>query len=358
LLPADWRAVTGAIALRLRGDSATDPVVFAPEVGERLDSGAGFYDGFGLDGITIGSYGDSPYDDAAVNLTGLLHFADDVERRAVVAYAADYRLERNRIVVDRADATPLFLPDPEAELFFVPADKVPADLLVGNSGFAGIAALVWQNAVSFELPWQVPSGEADYVAIALFLDRVAPDAVVELRQSASPVGLEGEPLAAASADYFGYRVLAVPRTLDLAAEPRTYYKLVYTLGDPMPPDGRVPMLAAVFATGASPLPEPPPQVAAPAAVPEPESAWREPVAAEPEPAPAAVPEPTAVAVPTPVPEPEPEWREPAAAAPERGGEAATDNIEARLERLKRLYDRGLITADEFDAKRQEILDDL
>ena len=59
-----------------------------------------------------------------------------------------------------------------------------------------------------------------------------------------------------------------------------------------------------------------------------------------------------------VPEPRPEAGQPVATAPQPTAEQPMDVVEERLARLKRLHERGLITDEEYRAKRQEILDDL
>ncbi len=50
--------------------------------------------------------------------------------------------------------------------------------------------------------------------------------------------------------------------------------------------------------------------------------------------------------------------QPAAPAPSATGGAVVDNLENRLKRLKNLYDKGYITEDDYNSKRQEILDNL
>jgi hypothetical protein len=332
----DSLAVTGAVAQLLRGRTdaaAVAPAVVPAALAEPVAGQAFLYDAFDLDGVSIGNYGPAA-DGAGINLTGMLHYADPWGRRAVSSFGADYVVAGETLAVSRLDARPLYMPLPEVALFYVPAAAVPASTLRAlPRTFDAFYALAADHAVVFDPPWGVPTEPAEYYVLAFFMERVAPDARVELVIGGDADSLDGEGAGEMLFDDLGFPMLAARARLALNTQPETLVKVIHTPGSEIVAEQRTPALIGLFSTiavagAAAEAPDialdlrPLPDFAAIAQSPTPETA----------------PAPAAQAVPEPKPAP--------------------GAIESRLAAAKRLFEKGLISEDEYEAKRREILSDL
>jgi hypothetical protein len=246
----DALAFLGALVLRMRGakgGGATDPVVFTKAAAGRIAEDF-LYEEFELQGVTFREYGFSPRDPKAVHFAGFLHFADGFGRRTIITYSADYGFIGDKIFVTRVNVNPLYLPDPEVELYFVPAERIPRNLLRAHPGFIGLLDFVIANAIPLDRPELLPKGVRDYYLFAFFMDRLAPDTRVDIRISTAPEVIPKQTANSTALHFDGWQVAVLRRQFALNSGPKLFFQALYRLGYSAPPNERAPRLAETFSS--------------------------------------------------------------------------------------------------------------
>ena len=326
----DSEAVVRALAARLRGladrpggglsVAFTDPApIEAAAPALRADPP------LAVDGFAITAYAADPARPTRHALHGLLSFTDRFQRRLSVTFGADYEVADDLVTVGAVSVAPYFPPVPAVVMLFVPASRVAADFWTRHAGLDDLLAFAAENAVSFALPWAVPRVPEDHYAMAFFYEQLPRAARVDLLVADEPEGLTGERRSTVVLREGGWQVAIARVHLAFAEQATVYFKALYWPSDDVSgPEGAV-RIAEVFSNRIPDL-----------------AARPRPAVEAPEPAPA-----PAVAAPAAPPAPE---ATPAA--------AAADSLEQRLERLRQLYQRELISREEYDAKRQALLDQL
>jgi len=336
----DALAVTGAVAQLLRGRSepaAVAPVVVSGALAEPVTGHSFLYDPFDIAAVSIGNYGPVAGGGGKINLTGMLHYNDAWGRRATASFGADYAVAGQALVVENLDARPLHLPLPEVELFFVPAAQAPVDVVRAlPRTFDPFYAFAHEYAVAFDPPWGVPSAPAEYYILAFFMERISPDARVEMVIGGGDDSLDGDASGEMLFDDLGFPVLAARVRLTLNTEPETLIKIIHTPGSDVIAEHRQPALVGLFST----VPVLSEEIADAPEIdvqlrPLPDYTKIERTAA-----------PTMATTPAPAP------------ATTTSPAPAQDDLASRLGTAKSLFENGLITEDEYEAKRRDILSDL
>jgi hypothetical protein len=315
----DALAVTRAIGARLRGlDVPAGDYRVGMGDATLLDGLAGDLGGdppWLIDGFSLLGLGISAADPAARMLRGVIAFTDSYRRRRMIEFTADYRLEGKAIIVNRVLAEPVYASLPAVVTLFVPRRDFPDDFWLRESSLDSLLALANERAISFAMPWQIPTDPDTYLVFAFFFDAVDPLASVGLRIADEAEGPAGDTSRTAVLRQGPWRVAIAEARFGFAAEPSIYFKATHS---PAAAAGeqRQTLLAGVFSNR---LPDPNDDVVLIAPT------------APPQPAPA----------------------QPVAKPAEDDGDFVI-----RLQRLRRLLDEGLITEEEYKIKRQRIIDEL
>lgn len=250
-LPLDLSLVIGASVLRMRGvddPETTWPIIFSSPAGAGLQEPDFDYDGFTLVGVALTDWDLLAAAPPTLTLNALLIFGDPAGRRATMSLIADYGFTEENMVIGSASALTLAPPDPEVRLFIVPAEDVPDDVLDVEAGELELLHHVAAHAVGVSGSAQPPTTARDYYVFAFIVDRLPPDAQVQLRVSDTPEGIDGEAGNAVDVDFHGWRVAVLRGTFTLNSGPELFIKAVYTPGGDTPPEQRSPRLAAVFSS--------------------------------------------------------------------------------------------------------------
>ena len=303
----------GASVLRMRGVEDSDqtfPVVF-DSASTDLAEPEFRYDGFVLSAIAVTDYRESVEPPETVSLEVVLSFVDIVGRRATVSLFVDYGFSDSTLNVSEAVAVPLGPDIPEVRMFVVPVDAMPPDAFRSDTTQFELLRLAAANDVAGRQGESLGSVPQEYYLLGFVVDRLWPDAIVELRVSDDPEGLVGAEANSLELDFQGWRVAVLRTVLALNTGDETFVKTIYQPGSDNPPAERAPRLAGVFSSHVSA---------------------------------AATPSGTA-----------------ATAAPLELDLAPTPEEQSakdRLIELDELLEQDLITPEEFAVKRQQILDDL
>jgi hypothetical protein len=139
-------------------------------------------------------------------------------------------MQGERITIDSAVIAPLSAPAPRIDFFYVPARTLPAQIL----GKRTTHSELWNNVVKHSLrlnrPEEWPSGQDDYLVFAFVMDRLAPDASLELRISDDADGMTGDSADSKILNFDGWFTAISGGRFDLKDPAQPYFKLLYTPG--------------------------------------------------------------------------------------------------------------------------------
>lgn len=131
-------------------------------------------------------------------------------------------------------------------VFVVPEEAVSKEAVANFVNNAQLLVFAADNAVPLDRPDEIPSGPRNYYVFAFFMDRLAPDDVVELEVGDDPEGMSGEDSDTLILNHAGWRVAIVQA--EFAIDEEIFFKAVYTPGSHAPPEERRPTPVGVFTT--------------------------------------------------------------------------------------------------------------
>lgn len=318
-IPYHVSMIVGASVLTMRGRDTPEaiwPVRIAAEARAALREPEFRYEGFTLVATGLASFDEPTTDPETASLSAVLDFVDDAGRRASVALLVGYGFTGEWLEIRGAEVVTLAPTRPEVRVFIVPADEFPAGALQSEGDGLELLRAAVENASREPSP--LPR---EYYIFAFSANRLPLDAVIELRLSDTPEGIEGHPGNSVQLDHQGWRTAVMRGTFARTAGEEFFIKAIYRPGAGTPIEERPPRLVAVVSSrGATVAVENAETVTAPAL--ELDLAPRTGQADE------------------------------IVAADDRQG------VKRRLMEIEELLELKLITPEEFAKKRQQILDDL
>ncbi len=171
--PADMALVTTAIVARMRGSvEATDPVVFAPPLADRLLERTFRYDGFYVETITVSYIGPANSWEAGRRLYGTIQFADELGRRAATSFGVEYLLDDGKVYVSDVALDVVAPPEPEVRLYFLPQEK--ASEMFEDAASSHLEFLTFLAGHALDLPLETES--CSCIVVAVSMDRTPANA--------------------------------------------------------------------------------------------------------------------------------------------------------------------------------------
>ncbi len=197
-IPGDIRMVTAAIVQKLRQDPAGIPRVSFDPSGVHYTPETSFkYQGFAVTDISINEHWarDTGRDSFTCRLGGIILFADQLGRRAMLDYAADYELFRDKIIIRESTVRPVPPFFPNTRAFIIEGSQLK-EIVDQRPDFAEFYAGVvlrahtmtptteerrqhqeLQEMSFFQRVRQAPSSERqDNFMVIFVMDRLTPDA--------------------------------------------------------------------------------------------------------------------------------------------------------------------------------------
>ena len=321
-LPYHVSMIVGASVLAMRGRDTPEamwPVRIATEARAALQEPEFGYEGFALVATGLASFDEPSTDPETASLSAVLDFIDDAGRRASAALLVEYGFASEWLEIREAEVVALAPTRPEVRVFIVPVDEFPGGALQSEGDGLELLRAVVENASH-----EPSSLQREYYIFAFGADRLPPDAVLELRLSDTPDGIEGYPGNSVQLDHHGWRTAVMRATFARTPGEEFFIKAVYRPGAGTPLEERSPRLVAVASSlGTTAATANVETVMAPAL----ELDLASPIGDD---------------------------------APSTTSEAADDRrgVKVRLTELEELLELELITPEEFSEKRQQILDDL
>lgn len=250
-LPWHVPMVVGASVLGMRGnDRPADiwPVVIAPPAAAGLRDPEFLYSGFSLADVAVIDTRMSERLPGGIALRALLTFVDGAGRRARTLLGVHYTISERDVEIAEANVLPVAPARPEARLFIVPAEAFPGPVLDTVSDPLELLRQVSAKAVTGPAAGRVTRAPGDYTVFAFFLDRLPPDAEVQLRVSDVEDGIGGDPGNSVGLYYQGWRVAVLRARFAIDAGLELFLKAVYRPGSGVPAEDRKPRLAGVLSS--------------------------------------------------------------------------------------------------------------
>lgn len=173
-MPQDIAAVTMTLVALLRGlPEAELPAEVRLEPGStaKLADPYTRFEGFDLRGVHFDYIGPSRKSGAGRRLVGTLSFSDETGRSAHQAFAVDYGLGRDGLVIREAASGRVSPLVPRVALLAVPAERVPTDLLQAARPHGELLAWLAEHAIDPKRPY---TGGKGFYVFAVSLDRLGP----------------------------------------------------------------------------------------------------------------------------------------------------------------------------------------
>jgi hypothetical protein len=123
------------------------------------------------------------------NLEGLIYHRDGLSRVIMTKFKANFQ-ETSKLVPTSIDLTPTYAPAPRSALFFVPADRVPAE---GFKDLSFKEALLKAN--KHAIPQENPRADSKpkaYTVVAFMMDRQPPEMQMALVQGQAAGNTKGD----------------------------------------------------------------------------------------------------------------------------------------------------------------------
>jgi len=244
----DW--VIGAIATRMRDEpipgEARKYLSFSGGLERRIPEERFHYPGFTLDTVAIDVYHSLESDPDRRWVSAMLRFQDLLGRRADAAVRAEYRMQGETIIIDSAVVAPLSARAPRVDFFYVPADGLPGRVLHTPTTHGELWNEVVEHSLRLNRPEEWPQGEHDYLVFAFVMDRLAPDASLNLRISDDADGMDGDGADSKVLNFDGWFAAVSGGRFDLGGAEQPYFKVLYTPGTDVPGGARKPRMIGLF----------------------------------------------------------------------------------------------------------------
>lgn len=213
--PSDIALVTTAIVARMRTDGApeTVPVVFAPNMANRLHEKSFRYAGFFIDSITVSFIGPANGLEEGRRVYGTIQFADQLGRRAATAFGVEYVFDAGEIYVSDVSLDLAVPVDPDIRLYLLPIERASQMLSDASASHLDLMAFLAEHALDLNSM----SGICNCAIVATTFDRIPGDA--HLYASVSNAE-SGDKIVMGShflMDYDGWRVAVLEGQLDLTS---------------------------------------------------------------------------------------------------------------------------------------------
>ncbi|NNL65122.1 MAG: hypothetical protein HKP30_02660, partial [Myxococcales bacterium] len=209
-------------------------VSFSNDLDRRIPEERFRYAGFTLRTIAVDGHHALETDPDERWVSAVLRFRDAIGRQASAAVRAGYRMQGERIVIDWAFIAPLAAPAPRIDFFYVPASRFPDPILRKRTSHAKLWDEVVKRSLRLARPDEWPVGEQDYLVFAFVMDRLAPDARLELRVSSKARGVAGDDGASKILNFDGWFAGISGGRFDLQGAAQPYFKVLYTPGSDVP----------------------------------------------------------------------------------------------------------------------------
>ena len=223
--PADIALVATAIVARMRVDDAleTPPVVFAPNMTDRLHERTFRYEGFYVDSITVTYMGPATGTEAGRRLFGTFQFADEMGRRTAAGFGVEYVFDDEEIYVSDVALNLKTPVDPDIRLYILPTDKASEMLENATDNHLELMAFIAEHALDVNNA----SGICSCTIVAATFDRLPGDA--HLYASASNTE-SGEKITLGNhflMDFDGWRVALLDGQIDLSPSSQMTIEALY-----------------------------------------------------------------------------------------------------------------------------------
>jgi len=223
-MPLELSLVFGAAVMRMRGlddPEAASAIILSPSATNALKSPGFNLETFTLIGTALTDWSKLSDKPLAYSINAMLIFADPVGRRATLSLVADYHIQPDHIEISNASLLPMTPPDPDIVLFVVPAKDVTDDILTGRVSDAAFLEFMSEKAVTKQ--GDAPSTEQDYYVFSYSIDRLLPDAYVELQDEQSTSGLK-------TINFHGWQVAIARASFAINSGQEKTFKAIYQPG--------------------------------------------------------------------------------------------------------------------------------
>ncbi|MFW6005510.1 MAG: peptidoglycan-binding domain-containing protein [Desulfonatronovibrionaceae bacterium] len=265
-VPADIRMVTAALVQKLRQAPEDIPRVEFNPSGYHYSPESSFkYQGFAVTDIRlIDQWARSTGADSfSCRVQGVLSFADQLGRRTLLEYTADYELFKGRIVIQRSEIIPLPPIFPRTAAFILEGRKLK-HIVDQKPDFTAFYAGVVQESIPmtptarekaqyeayqemsfFERLRNAPNTKKDeYFMVIFVMDRLTPDADLEVLVTESLYGKKS--LAnVVYRDFHGWRVAVFGGEFAIGSD-LFHAKVYYHPAPGVLPEGREEVLVGLF----------------------------------------------------------------------------------------------------------------
>jgi extradiol dioxygenase family protein len=213
--PQDIALVTTAIVARMRADGApeTTPVIFAPNMEDRLREKSFRYAGFYVDSITVSFIGPANDLEEGRRIYGTIQFADEVGRRTATAFGVEYAFDAGEIYVSDLSLDLAVPVEPDIRLYLLPIEKASEMMRDASDNHLELMGFIAEHALDLE----GLNGMCNCAIVTTSFDRLSGDA--HLYASVSNAE-SGEKIVMGShflTDYDGWRVAVLEGQLDLSS---------------------------------------------------------------------------------------------------------------------------------------------
>ncbi|MBT3397081.1 MAG: hypothetical protein HN423_07870, partial [Alphaproteobacteria bacterium] len=245
-LPWEIAAVVGAAVLEMRkleDAGPVWPVAFDDDAAQALKEPDFRYQGFDLSAVAVTWY--QRAFSGAMDLAAVLTFVDGDGRRGVVSAVLSFMITGEGIQVITADLVLIAPPTNRVRIVIAPAGVSP------NANFSGLLNAAAENEVT---PATADPFPQDFEIQGFFLDRMPPDAQVEIRLGTDGTSTAGFGVGAVT-DFDGWRVARMVGAFALNGPSEFFIKTLVQPGGPVPGFDRDPVLAGVVSSHSAQRPE-------------------------------------------------------------------------------------------------------
>jgi len=228
----DTSAVIDASALVMRGiDNSSQlwPVRFSDAALKTLREPHFRFEGFSLSAAGGRRLPAASVAPAMRGFDAVLKFTDILGRRTAVALRAEYDLSNGGLQVGRADVMSIVPERPTVRFLFVPAADLPSSSVTSHPKDTDFLRLAMSKAVAGPGRPVAPTGPTDFYVFAFFLNRLPPDANVEMRVSAKPDGIGGTLGNSVELSFHGWKTAVLRATFALDDTNPLYFKAIYRI---------------------------------------------------------------------------------------------------------------------------------
>lgn len=236
-IPADAYRVILAMTLRLKGFGGAEIAHTTSVLGAgRLAPPPGLdLSPFGSRRFRFSRYEPLPGTPEGRSIAGLVDMEDDAGRRLSAEFEAEYRLQDNKLVLERTYWAFAPAEAPELDLYVVPVAALKPALESGKGNYSKLREALARTAVNLQDPASWPEGKRDYMIVVMVRDRVAPEAKLVMGVSRKRDGRLASSNKVRRYRYNGWPVAILPGAFDLRG-PRFWVQVKLAESTPLAED--------------------------------------------------------------------------------------------------------------------------